>query len=255
MPKNPNRRSKPVKRDEPMTGAMKFFLAGCVAELYLLIVRRFYLAGNAEQQIAWYDYYLWVLAGVGAAVFAVGAVLSVLWKADRKKRVIGWYTAGLGAFLAISTVLIRLMNASAVTLLSVVVPVVMLLVILWSLYDRECAVSLTILGVSLVFLWVCRRTLSNIYYGTLIRVAAVLFLVLLAAAAVLAYKVGKDGGRLGKFRLLPSGADLLPIYSACGLSAVGIAAALISTTVAYYAMWALAIVVFALAVYYTVKQL
>ena len=169
MPKNPNRRSKPVKRDEPMTGAMKFFLAGCVAELYLLIVRRFYLAGNAEQQIAWYDYYLWVLAGVGAAVFAVGAVLSVLWKADRKKRVIGWYTAGLGAFLAISTVLIRLMNASAVTLLSVVVPVVMLLVILWSLYDRECAVSLTILGVSLVFLWVqhilrhsdpgCRRAL------------------------------------------------------------------------------------------------
>ena len=157
MPKNPNRRSKPVKRDEPMTGAMKFFLAGCVAELYLLIVRRFYLAGNAEQQIAWYDYYLWVLAGVGAAVFAVGAVLSVLWKAGRKKRVIGWYTAGLGAFLAISTVLIRLMNASAVTLLSVVVPVVMLLVILWSLYDRECAVSLTILGVSLVFLWVCRR--------------------------------------------------------------------------------------------------
>ena len=255
MPKNPNRRSKPVKRDEPMTGAMKFFLAGCVAELYLLIVRRFYLAGIAEQQIAWYDDYLWVLAGVGAAVFAVGAVLSVLWKADRKKRVIGWYTAGLGAFLAISTVLIRLMNASAVTLLSVVVPVVMLLVILWSLYDRECAVSLTILGVSLVFLWVCRRTLSNIYYGTLIRVAAVLFLVVLAAAAVLAYKVGKGGGRLGKFRLLPSGADLLPIYSACGLSAAGIAAALISTTVAYYAMWALAIVVFALAVYYTVKQL
>ena len=31
--------------------------------------------------------------------------------------------------------------------------------------------------------------------------------------------------------------------------------ALISASVAYYAMWTLAIVVFALAVYYTVKQL
>ena len=31
--------------------------------------------------------------------------------------------------------------------------------------------------------------------------------------------------------------------------------ALINTVAAYYAMWALAIVVFALAVYYTVKQL
>ena len=33
------------------------------------------------------------------------------------------------------------------------------------------------------------------------------------------------------------------------------ASALVSITVAYYAMWILAMVVFALAVYYTVKQL
>lgn len=255
MPKNPNHRSKPVKRDEPMTGAMKFFLAGCVAELYLLIVRRFYVNGNAQQQIDWFDKYLWVLAGVGAAVLVLGVTLSAMWKADKKKRVIGWYAAGGGAFVAVSALLIRALNAPAVTLLSVVVPVVMLLVILWSLYDRECAVALTVLGVSLIFLWVCRRMLTNIYYGTLIRVAAVLFLVLLAAAAYLTWKAGRSGGKLGGFRLLPADADLLPIYTACGLSAAGVAAALISVNIAYYAMWALAVVVFALAVYYTVKQL
>lgn len=255
MPKNPNHRSKPVKRDEPMTGAMKFFLAGCVAELYLLVVRRLYLNGNAEQQIAWYDKYLWVLAGVGAAVLIVGAILWAMWKEDRKKRVIAWYIGGGGAFLAVSALLIRALNAPVVTLLTVVVPVVMLLVILWSLYDRECAVALTILGVSLIFLWVCRRMLPNMYYGTLIRVAAVLFLVLLAAAAYFTRRAGQNGGKLGKFRLLPADADLLPIYTACGLSAVGVAAALVSVNIAYYAMWALAVVVFALAVYYTVKQL
>lgn len=255
MPKNPNHRSKPVKRDEPMTGAMKFFLAGCVAELYLLIVRRFYVNGNAQQQIDWFDKYLWVLAGVGAAVLVLGVILSAMWKADKKKRVIGWYAAGGGAFVAVSALLIRALNAPAVTLLSVVVPVAMLLVILWSLYDRECAVALTVLGVSLIFLWICRRMLTNIYYGTLIRVAAVLFLVLLAAAAYLTRKAGRSGGKLGGFRLLPADADLLPIYTACGLSAAGVAAALVSVNVAYYAMWALAVVVFALAVYYTVKQL
>ena len=37
--------------------------------------------------------------------------------------------------------------------------------------------------------------------------------------------------------------------------AVALAVALISSGIAYYAMWALAAVVFALAVYYTVKQL
>lgn len=255
MPKNPNHRSKPVKRDEPLTGAMKFFLAGCVAELYLLIVRRFYVGGSAVQQIAWYDRYFWILAGLGAALFALGVILSAMWKSDRKKRVIGWYAGGSGAFLAVSALLIRALNAPMVTLLSVVVPVVMLLVILWSLYDRECAVALTILGVSLIFLWVCRRTFSNISYGALIRVIAVLFLVLLVAAVFFFRKAGQNGGRLGKLRLLPADADLLPIYTACVLSAVAVAAALISVNIAYYAMWVLAVVVFALAVYYTVKQL
>ncbi len=255
MPKNPNQRSKPVKRDEPMTGAMKFFLAGCVAELYLLIIRRVYVNGNAQQQIDWYDKYFWLLAGLGAVVLILGVVLSVMWKADKKKRTAGWYAAGGGAFLAVSSLLIRALNAPMVTLLSVVVPVAMLLVILWGLYDRECAVALTVLGVSLIFLWVCRRMLSNMYYGTLIRVVAVLFLALLAVAVFLSRKAGQNGGRLGKLRLLPADADLLPIYTACGLSAVAVVAALISVNIAYYAMWALAVVVFALAVYYTVKQL
>lgn len=255
MPKNPNHHSKPVKRDEPMTGAMKFFLAGCVAEIYLLLVRRFYVNGNAQQQINWYDRYLWILAGMGAVALIVGIVLAVMWKTDKKKRVIGWYVGGGGAFLAVSALLIRALNAPVVTLLSVVVPVVMLLVVLWGLYDRECAVALTILGMSLIFLWVCRRTFSNIYYGTLMRVAAVAFLVLLAAAVFLSWKAGQNSGKLGRLRLLPADADLLPIYTACGLSGVAVASALISLNIAYYAMWILAVVVFALAVYYTVKQL
>ena len=247
MPKNPNSKSKPVKRDEPMNGAMKFFLAGCVAELYLLIVRRFYINGNAEQQIAWYDYYLKYLIAAGAVVLAVGAVLSVLWRQDKKKRVIGWSVLGAGAFLAISSGLV-LWNMSTVTLLTVVVPVVMLLGILWSLYDRECALALTILGTSLIVLWVCRRVMSSIYMGTYVKVVVILYLVLLIATAFLA-----KNDKLRK--LLPANADLLPVYLACGLSFVALVVALINTVAAYYAMWALAIVVFALAVYYTVKQL
>ena len=78
-------------------------------------------------------------------------------------------------------------------------------------------------------------------------VAAVYILVLIAA--VLLTKLGKLG------KLLPAKASHLPVYVSCGLSAAAMLAALFSTTLAYYAMWALAIVVFALAVYYTVKQL
>lgn len=249
MPKNPkNGRSKPVKRDEPMTGTMKFFLVCCVAELYLLLIRRFYINADSElQRIAWFDTYLWVLAGAGAVILAVGVALSLLWRADKRKRVLGWGVTGVGLFAAAAALLVR-WNMSTLTLLVVVVPVVMLLGILWSLYDRECALSLTILGVSLIVLWVCRRVLSSVYLGLYVKIAAAVYFVLLAAVVYLT-----KNGKLG--RLLPPKADPLPVYVACGLSIAAIAVALVSSTIAYYAMWALAMVVFGLAVYYTVKQL
>lgn len=246
MPKDSNSKAKSVKRDEPMNGAMKFFLAGCVAELYLLIVRRFYVSGTLEQVVAW-DGYLKIFAWAGVAVLVLGLALSLLWKQDQKKRVIGWSVAAAGAFLAVSSFLVH-WNMSTLTLLTVVVPVAMLLGILWSLYDRECALALTILGVSLIALWVCRRQMYSIYLGNYVRFAAVAYIIVLAAAAFLV-----KSGKLVK--LLPAKADPLPVYVACGLSAAAMAVALISTTTAYYAMWALAMVVFGLAVYYTVKQL
>lgn len=245
MPKNPNSRSKkPVKRDEPMNNAMRFFLAGCVAELYLLVVRKYYIKGTAVQQIAWYDYYLTYLIIAGAAILALGLVLSYLLRQDQKKRIIGWFVAGGGAFLALSSGVV-LWNMSSLTLLAVVVPMVMLLGILWNLYDRECALSLTILGISLIVLWVCRRMAATVLY---VKIAAVIFIVALAVFAWLTKQ-----GKLG--RLLPAKADPLPVYVACGLSAAALAVALFVPAAAYYAMWTLAIVVFGLAVYYTVKQL
>lgn len=253
MAKNPNNRPKPVKRDEPMNGAMKFFLAGCVAELYLLVIRRFYINGTLNQVVAW-DEYLKYFAWAGLGVLLLGAVLSFLWKAERRKRQIGWALLAAGAFLGAVSAVVRL-NLSVLTFLYVAVPVAMLLGILWSLYDRECALALTILGVSLLVLWICRRELSNLYLGTYVKAAAVIYLLLVAAAAYLTHRADRSGGRLGKLQLLPADADPLPIYVACGLSLAAVITVLISSLVSYYAMWILAGVVFALAVYYTVKQL
>ena len=247
MPKHPNSKSKQLKRDEPMNGAMKLFLAGCVAELYLLIIRRYYVQGPDVVKILWYDRYLWVLLGVGAAILAAGIVGGLLLRADRKKRTAAWCAAAAGAFLGGAAGLVR-WNVSTLTLLTVVVPAVMVLGVLWSLYDRECALSLTILGASLIVLWICRKQLYSVYLGTYVRIFAVVYILVLIAVALLAKQ-----GKLKK--LLSAKADLLPVYLACGLSAAAMLGALFNTTVAYYAMWALAIVVFGLAVYYTVKQL
>ena len=79
MAKNPNRKTKPVKKDDTLTPAMKLFLAGCVAELYLLIVRRYYISGSIKQVVAW-DSYLVIFAWIGVAVLALGAALFFLRK-------------------------------------------------------------------------------------------------------------------------------------------------------------------------------
>ena len=247
MSKNPNKRTKPARRDEPMNGAMKFFLAGCVAELYLLLIRRFYVNADSDlQRITWYDSYLWVLVGVGAAVLVAGVVYAFLWRGNPKFR-IGCLVIGAGFYISAVAGLVR-WNMSFMTLLMVVVPVVMLLGILWSLYDRECALSLIILGVTLIALWVCRRALSSVVVGLYVKIAAMIYLALLVILLVQVARKKLD-------KLLPAKADPLPVYVACGLSLAAMVIVLFSSTAAYYVMWALAIIVFGLAVYYTVKQL
>lgn len=246
MPKNPNGR--PVKRDEPMNGAMKFFLAGCAAELYLLLIRRYYLKGNIDQVLAWNERLLPAFAAVGAVAAVIGAACAYAWRGDRKRRGLGAAVLGAGAFLALASLLV-LWKMTIVPLLMVVVLVVMLLAILWSLYDQECALALTVLGFALVVLWVCRRVGDSLYLGGYVKAAAVVYL-LLSAAVALAVKTARLPDRVFSAK-----ADPLPVYAACALSAVAMVASLAGRTAATYAMWALAIVVFALAVYYTVKQL
>lgn len=249
MAKNPNNRvgkAKSVKQDKPMTGAMKFFLAGLVAELYLVIVRRFYITGSLEQVVAW-DGYLKIFGWIGVAVLALGVVLSLVWKSDKKKRVIGWSVTAAGVFLAAASFAIQ-WNMSTLSVFTVVVLAAMLLGILWSLYDRECALSLTLLGISLVVLWICRGHGASIYTGLYVKIATALWIVVLIVVALLAKQKKLT-------QLIPAKADLTPIYAACIISGVALLAAIFSTVIAYYAMWALAAVVFGLAVYYTVKQL
>ena len=140
MAKNPNKKVAP--KDEPMNGAMKFFLAGCVAELYLLILRRFYINADSElTRIAWYDHYLWTLAGIGAGVLAVGVIAALVLRGSAKKQKSAWILAAAGAFVGTATALVR-WNMATLSFMTIVVPVIMLLGILWALYDRECALIL-----------------------------------------------------------------------------------------------------------------
>lgn len=243
MAKNHNR--KPAKHNDPMGTATTVFLAGCFAELYLLMIRRFYVNGTLDQVLSWYTALPYMVIA-GAVVLVAGIVLSAKWKRDPKKKGYAFWTMGIGLFITLSTTLIR-WNMSTMSLLTVVVPVAMLLTLVWLLYDRECALTLTILSSALIMLWICRRLGPNPAFGAALKLLGAGYILLLVAIAVIV--------KQKKFPLLNPSADPLPVYIGSGLCAVAVLVALFSTTLAYYAMWVLAAVVFALAVYYTVKQL
>lgn len=255
MSQKPNKKSTGGKKNQAMNRATNFFLAGCVAECYLLLVRRYYVYGKLDQVVAW-DGILAVLPWIGAVILAIGAVLAILWrKTPGWKRTASWIAAGAGAFLAVTAWMIKTYYVTALTPLCVIVPVVMLLAVLWGLYDRECAYALAILGMTILVLWVCRKGVGTAVWGTRVTVGAVIYLALMVLLILMARTADRKEGMVGKLRFLPANADPLPVYVACGLSLATVAVSLLSATVAYYAMWTAAIAIFALAVYYTVKQL
>jgi len=256
MSQKPNHKNNRAKQNSgSMNGASGILIFGCLAEMYLLLLRKFYINGTLEQVVAW-DSYLTVILYASLAVLAVGLVLGLVFRKEKGwKGKTGWILFAAGVFLAASSWLVQKFVYTALTPLCIIVPVTMVLGILWRLYDQECAYALTILGATVLVLWTCRKGLGTMMWNGKTMAVAVVYLAVMAAAAVLFWKAGKAGGMLGKIRLLPAGADVMPVCVACGVSLVAVALALISSTVAYYAMWAVCIVIFALAVYYTVRQL
>ena len=245
MSKKPNKKSSAHgKYDAPMTGGMKFFLVGCVAELYLLIVRRFYIDGTIDQVLAW-NTYLKVFAAAGVIAAVAGLFIALSRKLKTAQKAVGPYLFGLGLFVAVASALV-LVDMSALSILTTIVPVVLVLDILWWLFDRDSALSLTALAGALVVVWMCRRGAVGTS-GVLVKalgaayIAAILIISLLIKSGKLSKLISSEGHKM--------------VYAACAVSAAGVAAALVSATLAYYVMWGLAAALFCLAVYYTVRQL
>ena len=94
--------SRGKRKHEPWQGATRALLLGCVAELYLLMIHKYYIYGNLDQVLAW-DSYLRVSLWLGLGVAVLGGVL--LYLCRRKpgwKRAVSGMVLELGAFMAVT---------------------------------------------------------------------------------------------------------------------------------------------------------
>ena len=229
------------------TFAMHALLCGCAAEIFLFVVRR-HAAGAAGQMILWHERYLPILAGIGAAILALGAIWTGLQRGDQFKRMVGLYLCGTGLFVALVS-LLSIWDLTFLDRLLVLVPSAAFLGIVWGLYDRLCAACMTVLVVGIMAMWLFSRTMQPFSpYLTLSRALAVALLAALAGVLYLLWN-----GTLKKF--LSLGENTLPLYASLALTFSGILSSLVSVAAASYAMWTLSLAAFGLFVYYTVKQI
>ena len=78
MSQKPNKKVKKEvqKQNESMGTAMWFLCVGCLAELYLLMLRRFFINGTLQQVVAW-DGYLPVFQIAGLVLLAAGVATAL----------------------------------------------------------------------------------------------------------------------------------------------------------------------------------
>ena len=256
MAKKPIRKKNDGAKNPAMTAATKIFAAGAAAEIYLLAIYHYYVRGSIGQVLAWHDIYLPMLPWAGLLVLAVGFALMYIGSRENvRKQQAARILIFAGVFVAVTAPMVRAWYTAALTPMCVVVPGLMILGIAWFLYDRECVYALAVLCSAALMLWICRECLPVPVQRLPVRVVAALWLVLAGAAAVLLKKIKADGGVFRKVRILPEKADYVLLYAALGVSAALVLAGMLAPVLAYYAMWAAAAAIFAVAVYYTVQQL
>ena len=243
-----------AKSKEKMNTLTVLFVLGCIMETYLLLVHQFYTQGTGQQMMTMSG----VLTGAGIAGLVLAVVGTVLYKGNGKLRVWGPCVAAIGVCLALTSLLCLKVNSSAAGMLSVVVPVVMLLAVVYMLYVSDFFWLAVSMAASLGALWYWRRCFAVSY----LRLSAVILMLLAVALVVgimvLTFRATKNHGivTVGERRIRMTEKDsksvLLVMHGGC-LAVLLVSAAV--SSISLYGFLALCVALFAAAVYYTVSAL
>ena len=255
MSKQNNKKAKMAKSAQSVNNTLKILIMGCVAECYLLLAYNFFAHGAVQWVVALSKVF-GVLRFAALALAVVGAALAVYWKNDKKKKSWALWGAGASLFVSVTSFLMLAFYPAATDALCVAVPLLMLFGVVCLMYPRDFALGVAVLGIAMADLWLLRR--SYMAHPALLTVLTVCAIAVIVAALVLVVLVKKNGGlwicKKNKVRVFSKNCNYSVMFAAIAVSVIALAAALAVFSTAFYAMWALGVILFALAVYYTVKQ-
>ena len=248
---DPKREARVAKNNRSLNSALALFTAGFIAEFYLLLIDQYFVKGTLEQVVAIASY-LEVMAIIGAAAFGAGVVLTVMRKKWTRFACLGSWLLWLGAFFAVSSYIMRKVYPAGTTAMCILVPVLMLLSVVFLLYQREFAVQTAALTLTIAAAVLLNHGSASM--SALVQILCWGALVLVAALLVLTSVLQQHDGTYKEFVIFPAKSNYALTYAVLGLCVAAIAASLFAG-LAYYVIWGAAALLFALAVWYTVKML
>lgn len=250
-PISQKREDREKQENQALQRVFNVFLLGIIAEIYLFVVYRNYVMGTAHSLLVWYDVLRWG-AVAGLVLLVAGAVAAYVRRDHPKLRRGMTLISGIGLFLAVSGWVMMRFFEQGVTAMCILVPVLTLLGLVYFLFQHECFLNTVVMAGALFSVWVCGSGLESSWRVPVLA-CSVAVLVILAVLAVLVRRVQKDGGKFRSLRVFSVECDYRVIYAVLAISAVAIVAVLLFSSVSYYLMWVLGILLFAELVYYTTK--
>lgn len=239
------------KQEDAAFNKMLIWLAGCVVVEGLSLLLRWVCAYNLYLMVGLNSFF-GVFRFLGAVLFAAGCVWTGVTLRKKGKKALPLACTGAVLWVWIVSVLCYGNNQTGLLVVCVLPGVVAVLAAVFFLYQREFFVDAILVGVGMAALWVYRQIFMNHPTMTYCGFAAVW--VLMALAALAAFRLSKRSGKLGNVRVFPAKVSYLPIYLTCAVVALALLAALIlGVEAAYYVIFVLIGWLFCLAVYYTVK--
>ncbi len=255
MNKKEQRAQRAREEDIILTKVLWWILGAVVLETLLLLLNKFYVNFTVDQveiAVALQSMFN-VLIYVMPAIF----VVLLIWAVAAYKRGKGYLLpavfAGIALILTVCTVIIWKFYDKGISLLTVAVPTVAVLALIFYLYQREFFFSATLSALGLLGVRMAAGVASQpmLGYGYLVLLAVVLL------AAAVAFRVMQTHGgvlALGskEYKLLPKSANYVMLYVTCVLvAAVAICAVILGGLMVLYGVLAAWLLI--QAVYYTVR--
>ena len=189
---------------------------------------------------------------VGAALVGAGVVFTVMRGKWTRFAALGRWLLGLGVFFTLSSQLMRKIYPAGTTAMCILVPVLMLLSVVFLLYQREFAVQTAALTLTIASAVLLNHGSSSM--PALVTAFCWAAMVLVAALLVLTVLLQKHEGSYKGTVIFPAKTNYALTCAVLVLSIAAIAVSLFAG-LAYYVIWGAAVLLFVLAVGYTVKML